>query len=51
MSEEFPHDPIKQDVWQAFWNGYKMGKDVEDVPEVTRRTALARFERWWRRER
>ena len=46
---EYGDDPIKAEVWEAFWNGYKMGKDVEDVPEITRRTARSRFERYWER--
>jgi len=41
-------DPAKQAAWASYWEGYKHGKSVESYNAVQRRTALSRFERWWR---
>ena len=37
----------KDTAKQAFIEGYKDGKDVEEYRKVTIRTAAQKFERWW----
>lgn len=41
-------DPTKQMCWQVYWEGFKFGRGVESCGDVLRRTALTRFERWWK---
>lgn len=34
----------------AWMEGYRLGKNVEDVDRVSERMATDRFRRWWDRE-
>lgn len=40
---------LKEQTWNAFWEGYKVGYGVEEVTEIDRKAARSRFERYWRR--
>lgn len=42
-------DPAKDVAWAGYWEGYKLGYGVENYGKIARRTAKARFERWWSR--
>lgn len=37
----------KEDMEQAFIEGYTFGKDVEELREISVETAKGRFERWY----
>jgi len=47
MGEPEFDDPAKQVAWRGYWEGYKLGKGVESVEEVGRRTCVSNFEQWW----
>jgi len=38
----------KETAKEAFIEGYKEGKSVEEYSQTTIRTAETKFERWWR---
>jgi hypothetical protein len=37
----------KEEMWQAYWEGFKVGRGVESYQSIAKRTARDRFERWW----
>lgn len=39
-------DPTVELAWEFWWQGYKLGKDVENQTEIAKRTAKSRFERY-----
>jgi len=41
---------VKPALWQAYWEGYKKGYDVEDYDEYDKRAARSMFEQWYDRE-
>lgn len=47
MSEQEYTDPLKQVAWESYWEGYKLGRGVEEYAPITRTTAMNRFERFW----
>lgn len=39
-------DPTKQLAWEFYWEGYKLGKWIEDYEDISKRMAKSRFERY-----
>jgi len=43
-------DPRKNLLWRAHYEGYAMGKSVEQLGPVSEEAARSEFERWYDRE-
>jgi recombinational DNA repair ATPase RecF len=42
-------DMVREIAWNHYWEGYKLGKDVESFSEIDKRSARSQFERYWER--
>lgn len=51
MDLEEYDNPIKQISWEAYIQGYDLGKNVESLNRVDYKTARSNFERWWKRKK
>jgi len=45
MSDRIYTDTPTQRLWEAYWAGYKQGKNTESYSDIDRRAAQSRFER------
>lgn len=51
-SEKWSQSMREQELsWEAFWEGFKLGRNVENYPPVTKRTARENFDNWWDQNR
>jgi len=47
MADEY-NNPLKQAAWDAYRDGYTLGKSVEHIDSVSISAARTEFESWWR---
>jgi hypothetical protein len=50
MSDDYTYDDnLKQVAWECYWEGYTLGRGVEEMSDIAKKTANTMFERMWGR--